>query len=320
MTPAVDAMGGARRGAPSLEASYAAARETVERSGTSFALGMRVLSPARRRSMYAIYAFCRTVDDIADDPGDPASKLAALEVWRRRVDRVFLGRADGPLGPALVDTVERYAPPKSAFLAMIDGMAMDAAADIVAPDWPTLTLYCQRVAGAVGLMSIPVFGARGPVAEQFADTLGRALQLTNILRDVAEDAARGRLYLPAEALRSAGVSIPQGGFAAGTVAGILRHPGLPAACRAVAVEARAAFHTADALLPDLDRRTLRPALVMMGVYDALLRRMVADNAWPRRPSLSKPAKLWAGLRLGLWRPASKGPASKGPAPKRPPPG
>ena len=279
-----------------VTAAYARAEAIVRRSGTSFAMGMRVLSKPRRRAMYAIYAFCREVDDIADAPGDARAKLAALEGWRIEVDRVFADRPTCAIGPALVDTVHRFGPPKAEFLAMIDGMTMDAEAPIVAPDWATLTLYCRRVAGAVGLMSLPVFGARGSQAETFAETLGRALQLTNILRDVAEDAALGRLYLPREALAEAGV--PTDDVQAATA-----HPGLAAACRAVAAEARLAFDRADRLLPGLDRRVLRPALLMMGVYDQILRRLVTADAWPQRPTLSKREKLWAGLRLGLFRPS-----------------
>ncbi|MCB9958998.1 MAG: presqualene diphosphate synthase HpnD [Rhodospirillaceae bacterium] len=317
--------------------SYVHARAVVQGSGSSFALGMRALPAARRRAMYAIYAFCREVDDIADGTAEPDAKLAALDDWREEIDRVFAGRPTGPLGPALADTVARFAPPRDAFAAMIDGMAMDAEADIVAPDWPVLELYCARVAGAVGRMSIPVFGAAGPRAEAFADTLGQALQLTNILRDLSEDAQRGRLYLPREDLEAAGVPTT-------SAVAALAHPALGTACRAVAARARAAFVWADGLLAGrdpisslphqpappagrpiqdtavggrvgvpagtgfaeggkaLDRKSLRPALLMMGIYDEMLARMVAADAWPRRPRLSKPAKLWAALRLGLWRP------------------
>ena len=281
---------------PQVAASYARAKAIVERSGTSFALGMRVLSGPRRQAMYAIYAFCREVDDIADAPGEARVKLTALDGWRTEIDRVFADSPTSPIGPALADTVHRFRPPKAEFLAMIDGMTMDAEAPMVAPDWSTLTLYCRRVAGAVGLMSLPVFGARGPDAEAFAETLGRALQLTNILRDVREDAALGRLYLPREALAEAGVPTDD-------VQAALTHPGLPAACRTVAAEARRAFDRTDRLLAGLDRRVVRPALLMMGIYDRILRRLVAADAWPDGPALSKRDKLWAALRLGLLRPS-----------------
>ena len=183
------------------------ARAVAFRSGSSFLLGMRVLPARRRAAMYAIYAFCREVDDIADEAGAVDEKLAALDAWRAEIEQLYHGQPSRPTTRALLDAVEAFALPKDAFLAVIDGMEMDAREAMVAPDRDAFALYCRRVAGAVGMLSIRAFGAREPEAKEIAVTLGEALQITNILRDVHEDADRDRLYLPQELLESRGIFI-----------------------------------------------------------------------------------------------------------------
>ena len=278
----------------SAVSAFEHARAVVERSGTSFAMGMKVLPPPRRDAMFAIYAFCREVDDIADEPGAVDAKLRDLDCWRHEIDAVFQGAPTTMTGVALAETVDRFAPPQAEFVAMIDGMEMDARETMVGPDWDMLDLYCRRVAGAVGLMSLPVFGTAGADAEHFAVILGRALQLTNILRDVREDAERGRLYLPREALVAAGLD-PSAPAAA------LKRPELASVCRSVAAEARASFDAADRLRNRIDRKAFRPALLMMGVYDALLRRLTGEDRWPATGGLGKAGKIWGALHLGLYR-------------------
>ena len=153
--------------------------------------------------MYAIYAFCREVDDIADEPGAIEDKLAALVGWRTEIDRLFEGNPTRSTTRALLPALAAYSLPKKEFLAVIDGMEMDAREAMVAPSLADFELYCRRVAGAVGCLSICAFGATGSDGEQLAVTLGEALQVTNVLRDLDEDAARGRLYLPAAWLPAA---------------------------------------------------------------------------------------------------------------------
>ena len=176
----------------------AAVEAIVRAAGTSFYRGMRVLPADRRAAMYAVYAFCREVDDIVDDEGDFAGKVPLLAAWRARIAGLYRGEADGPVTRVLLAAVARYGLRAEDFVAVIDGMQMDAETVIVAPDLATLDLYCDRVAAAVGRLSVRAFGDASPAADRVAFALGRALQLTNILRDVAEDAARGRLYLPRE--------------------------------------------------------------------------------------------------------------------------
>ena len=215
------------------QADLDAVEAIVRAAGTSFYRGMRVLPPDRRHAMYAIYAFCRLVDDIADEDGAFAAKLPELAAWRERVAGLYHGQSDGPVTRVLVAAVQRFALRQEDFLAVIDGMQMDAETTIVAPDLATLDLYCDRVAAAVGRLSVRAFGDASPAADQVAYSLGRALQLTNILRDLQEDAERGRLYLPREWLDAAGV--PHDPSAA------LHAPGLREVCARVAALAHEHF-------------------------------------------------------------------------------
>ena len=181
-------------------------RDKVAAAGTSFYWAMRLLPMARRDAMYAVYAFCREVDDIADDEKDPVVRQAALDQWRHEIDAIYAGTSKLPLGRILAEDAERFHFRREDFLAVIDGMQMDADADIQAPSLAELDLYCDRVASAVGQLSVRAFGDDSEAADRVAHHLGRALQLTNILRDIAEDAERGRLYLPREFLVEAGIA------------------------------------------------------------------------------------------------------------------
>jgi presqualene diphosphate synthase len=269
-------------------------RSRVEAAGTSFYWAMRLLPAARRDAMYAIYAFCREVDDIADDERPAAEKLAALEEWRAEIEALFAGRPRHLVARALLEPVRRYALRRADFHAVVDGMEMDARAAIRAPDLAVLDLYCARVAGAVGHLSVHVFGDAGAAAHEVAESLGRALQLTNILRDLDEDARRGRLYVPREILARHGI----GGS---DPAAVLRHPALPAACRELAAMAEGHFRASRRAMLRCRRRAMRPAALMRAVYEATLAELVR-RGWrdpAARVSLSKPKKLWLVLRHGL---------------------
>ncbi len=274
-------------------ADIQAVEAVVRAAGTSFYRGMRALPPDRRHAMYAIYAFCRLVDDIADEEGDLADKRRRLAAWRARIAGLYRGEADDPVTRVLRAATERFALRREDFIAVIDGMEMDAEAPVVAPDLATLDLYCDRVAGAVGRLSVRAFGDASPAADRVADALGRALQLTNILRDVDEDAARGRLYLPCEWLDAA--CVPR------DPAGALAAPGLGAVCARVADLAHQHFRTAEAAMRACDRRAMKPARLMGATYAAMLARL-ERRGWERRAervSLSKWRKLWLVLRYGL---------------------
>ncbi len=292
-----EAMGGA-----TLAAAQAHVHRVVTASRTSFLMGMKILPRDRREAMFAVYAFCREVDDIADEGGTPAEKRARLAEWRNEIDRLYAGRPLRPTAQALAGPVARFDLPRAEFLALIDGMEMDARETVRLTDMDTLRLYCRRVAGAVGMLSIRVFGATEPAARDLAVALGEALQLTNILRDLGEDAARDRIYLPADLLARHGIAMRGDGS---DPPAMLAHPGLAGACAEVAEVARHRFDEADAALAQCDRRRLRPALLMAGVYDRYLR-LLTRRGWQRAAEpvrLSKPAKVWAAIRLGLLRPA-----------------
>ncbi|MBW4091596.1 MAG: presqualene diphosphate synthase HpnD [Proteobacteria bacterium] len=274
-------------------ADLAAVEAIVRRAGTSFYRGMRLLPPDRRAAMYAIYAFCREVDDIVDEPGALAAKLPALDTWRRRIAGLAAGAADGPVTRVLAAATARFGLREEDFLAVVDGMQMDAGAPIVAPDLATLDLYCDRVAAAVGRLSVRAFGDASPAADRVAHALGRALQLTNILRDVAEDAGLGRLYLPREWLIEAGVPLDP--------AAALAAPGLAAVCARVAVLARAQFAAAEAAMALCDRRAMKPARLMAATYAAVLAAQ-ERRGWDRpAEKASVPAwrKLWLLARFAL---------------------
>lgn len=266
----------------------------VRAAGSSFYWPMRLLPVRRRIGMFALYAFCRAVDDIADGSDPAPQRLAALAEWQRIIDSLPAVPAAPPAAVTLAHAVAEFGIPRAELSAVIEGMRMDAEAPMIAPPWATLRHYCRCVAGAVGVAALPVFGASDAAAERFAIALGEALQLTNILRDLAEDATLGRLYLPAEALAAAGVPpSPRDALA---------HPALPEACRAVAVVARTRFAEAEAALAHTDRRRLRASLAMMAVYRHLLARLeAADWRSPHRrvgvsPLIKLPTALLAFVR------------------------
>jgi len=265
-------------------------------SGSSFYAGMRVLPKAERAAMYAIYAFCRAVDDIADDQtGDRASRAAELDAWRADIDALYAGRPPGRAA-LVADAKQRFALDRADFHAVIDGMAMDVDRDICWPRETELDLYCDRVASAVGRLSVRVFGMDPTPGEALSHHLGRALQLTNILRDIDEDAAIGRVYLPAEALTRAGIPLT-------TPAEVVADPRIDQVARELAAQAHGHYEAANAILRQRPRGRLIAPRLMAAVYAKVLGRMEAAGWQPprRRVRVSKPALLWTVLWLSLTR-------------------
>ena len=265
----------------------------VRASGTSFHRGMAALPPDRRHAMYAIYVFCRIVDDIADDPAPFEARRPQLDAWRRRVAGLYRGEASDPVTRVLVRAVPAFDLRQADFEAIIDGMEMDAAAAIVAPTLDELDLYCDRVAAAVGRLSVRAFGDASPAADQVAWHLGRALQFTNVLRDIAEDAARGRLYLPRELLDAAGVPADPDA--------VLRHPGLSTVCARLAAMAQGHFRDTRVAMARCKWKAMKPARLMAAMYEAILARL-ERRGWDRPDQpvrVPKLQKLWIALRHGL---------------------
>jgi squalene synthase HpnD len=266
----------------------------VRAAGTSFYHGMRVLPPDRRHAMYAIYAFCRIVDDIADEDGSMEDKRRGLADWRDNIAGLYEGRADGPVTRVLAAAVPRFQLRSEDFIAVIDGMETDAETTVTAPDLATLDLYCDRVASAVGRLSVRAFGDTSPAADRVAFALGRALQLTNILRDIQEDADRGRIYLPREYLQEAAVPLDP--------AAMLTAPGLPLVCGRLASLARSYFRDARQAMEFCDPVAMKPARLMAATYDSILSAL-EQRGWSRlgqKVSLPKWKKLWLACRYGLF--------------------
>ncbi|MEM7188629.1 MAG: squalene/phytoene synthase family protein [Pseudomonadota bacterium] len=257
----------------------------VAAAQSSFAIGIRLLAAPRRSALRTIYAFCRIVDDVADGPMRVAEKQDLLARWRAEIERCYQEVPQSSIGQALAPIISIYDLPKAEFMAIIDGMGMDVEGPLIAPDRDTLDLYVRRVAGAPGLMSMRVFGSlKTDASARFALDLARALQLTNILRDVEEDAAMGRIYLPADIMDSASLPLdPEL---------LPDHPSLPRARRSLGAEAQAAFAAASEGARQHSRRQIAPALAMLGIYRAYLKQMQdADWCPPRSFRLGRATKL-----------------------------
>ena len=276
------------------QADLDAVEAIVRSAGTSFYHGMRMLPPDRRHAMYAIYAFCRIVDDIADGDGTAAEKRFQLAAWRSNIAGLYEDRTEGPVTRVLAVAARRFQLRENDFLAVIDGMEADAETVIVAPDLQTLDRYCDQVASAVGRLSVRAFGDASAAADDVAYALGRALQLTNILRDIKEDAERGRIYLPLEYLQAAGVRAD--------CTSVLTAAGLPEVCDRLAALAHRYFRQARDAMDRCDRVAMRPARLMGATYDAILTSL-ERRGWKRleqRVTLPLWQKLWLAGRYGLF--------------------
>ena len=263
-------------------------------AGSSFYAGMRVLPKAEREAMFAVYGFCRVVDDIADDQqGDRTSRARALAQWRADVDALYAGQ---PCGQAqfLIESVSRFNLQKADFISVIDGMQMDVERDIRWPSFDEFDLYCDRVASAVGRLSVRIFGMDHGPGLDLSHHLGRALQFTNILRDIAEDAAIGRVYLPREALEAAQI-------APSTPTALVRDPRLDTAAHWLGAKAPEHVGRAHAHLAARAQGRLPAPRLMEAAYSRLLAQMVAQgwNAPRQRVRVSKPRLLLSLIRFAL---------------------
>jgi phytoene synthase len=240
--------------------------------------------------MYEIYSFCRRVDDIADSNGPRQQRLDELVAWREEINGLYEGQI-GDRVASLARPAREFGLAREDFLTVIDGMEMDTVEDIRAPGFATLDLYCDRVASAVGRLSVRVFGLDRDTGKLLAHHLGRALQLTNILRDLDEDAAVGRLYLPREALQEAGINTTEPAMA-------MRSPFLGRACAQLVERARHHFAEADKIMMRCPRKAVRAPRIMGKVYRSILDRLVARGfaAPRRRVRVPRAQILWIVLR------------------------
>jgi phytoene synthase len=254
---------------------------------------MRILPAEQRQAMFQIYSFCRKVDDIADSDGPRDERLAALQQWRDDIDALYRGQPPARLAD-YVASVARFGLQRADFLAIVDGMEMDVPQDIRAPDLATLDLYCDRVASAVGRLSVRVFGLPEGDGIQLAHHLGRALQLTNILRDIDEDAGLGRLYLPREWLHDAGITETD-------PLEVAADPRIPNVCAPLVERARAHFAKSDEIMARNPRRVVRAPRIMSRYYGSILQLLIGRGfAPPRDPvRVSKVTKLAIVLRYAF---------------------
>ena len=261
-------------------------QDKAARSGSSFYYSFMFLPADRRQAITALYAFCREVDDVVDECHDLSLAQTKLEWWRQEVGRVYNGTPTHPVGLALKDVIKGFRLPQEQLLEIIDDMAMDLSQTRYL-DFKGLQLYCYRVASVVGLLAAEIFGYQDRQTLKYAHDLGLAFQLTNIIRDVGEDARRGRIYLPIEDLQR--FNVPAKDLLEARYSEQFRE--------LMAFQAERAekfYDQAFAQLPAIDRKAQRPGLVMAAIYRTLLREIARDGfmVLDRRTSLTPLRKVW----------------------------
>jgi len=261
-------------------------QQKAAQSGSSFYYSFMFLAPERRRAITALYAFCREVDDAVDEPADPQVARAKLEWWRHEVAQLYAGHAQHPVTRALVPAIGPFNIQQRQLGEIMDGMEMDLTQNRY-PDFQSLRLYCHRVAGVVGLLAATIFGYRNPKTLEYAENLGLAFQLTNIIRDVGEDARKDRIYIPSDEMQRFGVA----------AADVLNARHTENFSRLIEFQVRRVencYAEALAALPAEDRRAQRPGLVMAAIYRAVLEEIGRDGyqVLTRRTTLTPIRKLW----------------------------
>ncbi len=268
-------------------------QDKAAKSGSSFYYSFLFLPPEQRRAITALYAFCREVDDVVDESTNPDLARTRLAWWRTEVGELFHGTAQHPVTRALVPAVKTFDLPESRFHEIIDGMEMDLDQNRYA-SFEELRIYCHRVAGVVGLMAADIFGHTRETTLDYAENLGTAFQLTNIIRDVGEDARRNRIYVPLDDLRRFRVEADEilHGRTSDRFMALIRFE---------IDRARDFYARAFAALPDEDRRSQRPGLVMAGIYQALLNDIETEpvDVLTKRASMTPIRKLWIAWRTWL---------------------
>ena len=268
-------------------------QQKAAQSGSSFYYSFLFLPPERRSAITALYAFCREVDDIVDECTDIGVARTKLAWWRIQLAKVYEKTADHPVAQALVPVVTRFNLPQARLQEIIDGMEMDLSERRYA-DFAALRLYCHRVAGVVGLLSAEIFGYRDPGTLQYAENLGLAFQLTNIIRDVGEDARRDRVYLPLDELARHRVTVDD-------IMHARTSDGFRELMQFQVERALGYYRDAFAVLPVVDRKSQRPGLVMAAIYQTLLAEIRADGAQvlTQRVALTPLRKLWIAWKTWI---------------------
>ncbi|PCH66069.1 MAG: squalene synthase HpnD [Gammaproteobacteria bacterium] len=265
-------------------------QDKAAKSGSSFYYSFRFLPEKQRQAIIALYAFCREVDDTVDEISDKELAATKLEWWRNEIILTFKGEATHPVGRSLQSALENFDLHEEYFMEIIDGMAMDLD-QFTYPSFKNLALYCHRAASVVGLLSVEIFGYQDRATLKYAENLGMALQLTNIIRDVREDAERGRIYLPQDELARFNVK-------ADDLFNLKSSPELIELLKFQTERAKNYYQKAMQLLPDCDRYSQRTGLIMAAIYEATLDEIEKDGfgVMQRRISLTPLRKLWLAWR------------------------
>ena len=276
-----------------MNAHHQYCQDKAAASGSSFYYSFMFLPPERRRAITALYAYCREVDDVVDECTDPGVARTKLAWWRDEVARLYAGKPQHPVTKALADVVAQYDITEDQLVMVIEGMAMDLEYNRY-PDFATLKTYCHRVAGVVGLMSARIFGYTDPRTLDYAADLGLAFQLTNIIRDVGEDARRNRVYIPLDELANAGIDASQ--VVHGDDSDAFRQLMKAQVDRAIAT-----YDQAFAKLPAQDRKPQLPGIIMSAIYRTLLEEIRADGCrvLTHRTSLTPVRKLWIAWKTWM---------------------
>lgn len=266
-------------------------------SGSSFYYSFLFLPPERRRAITALYAYCREVDDVVDECTDPGVARTKLAWWREEVAKIYTGKAQHPVARALADVVQDFGITEDLLMTVIDGMAMDLDYNRY-PDFDTLRTYCHRVAGVVGLMSARIFGYSDERTLDYAAELGLAFQLTNIIRDVGEDARRNRVYLPLDELAAAGIEASQ---IVHVSASVQSGDAFRQLMTRQVERAQATYEAAFAKLPSADRKPQLPGIIMAAIYRTLLDEIRTDGCrvLTHRTALPPARKLWIAFKTWI---------------------
>ncbi|MDH5357700.1 MAG: presqualene diphosphate synthase HpnD [Gammaproteobacteria bacterium] len=265
-------------------------RDKTAKSGSSFYYSFLFLPEQQRQAIMGLYAFCREVDDTVDEATDPNVARSKLEWWRQEIQNTFNNKASHPVGKALQTALQQFDLHQEYFMEIIDGMAMDLD-QFTYLEFKQLALYCHRAASVVGLLSVEIFGYRNRKTLNYAENLGMALQLTNIIRDVREDAERGRIYLPQDELQQFNVNTDD-------VLALKSSPELIELLKFQTARARHYYQKAMQALPDEDRYSQRTGLIMAAIYEATLDEIEQDGfqVMRHRVSLTPLRKLWIAWR------------------------
>ena len=262
-------------------------KSRVKRSGSSFFWAMRLMSPQKRKAIYSVYAFCREVDDIADGDEPEIQKRNELSNWRTEIESIYQAKPSTLLGQSLIPAVNSYKLVKQDFMDLLDGMEMDIGNSLQISDLPELWIYCDRVACSVGRLSNSIFELDRETGNNLARSLGTALQLTNILRDVHEDYTRGHIYLPNSLLIEHGINPNEINID-------IDHSAVSETCKVIAEYARDGFNQSARLLASCEPRKVRPARIMMTLYQRLFEKL-CDRGWvdlKSKVSLSTREKIY----------------------------